>query len=73
MATRQSLQAQLVAVMVFAADAFWHRQLLLGSPGEEPRFYIFVADVMARFHLTIRLAYLSHQSFLIGDIGFNGI
>jgi len=46
---------------------------MVGAPGEEPSFHIFVFDVVARLYLTAGLAGFRKQSFLVGNIGFDGI
>jgi hypothetical protein len=46
---------------------------MVGAPGEEPGLHVFVFDVMSRLDLTGTLPSLCQQSFLVGNIRFDGI
>jgi len=46
---------------------------MVGAPGEEPGLHIFMFDVVSRLHLAAGLANLRQQSFLVGDVRFDGI
>ena len=71
--TRQSLPAQLLAVVSLSADAPRRRQFVLRAPGEQPSLHVLALDVVARLHLTVRLLNLGQHSFLIRNVRLDGI
>src|ERR1035437_8595454 len=73
MQTRQSLVAQRLVIMFFAAGALWNRQLAIGSPGQQPGLHVLVLDVVSRLDLAIRLTNLGQHSLLIGDVNFHSV
>ena len=46
---------------------------MIRAPGQQPRFHIFVPDVVTGLHLPGGLLNLRAHTLLIGDIGFDGI
>ena len=46
---------------------------MVGAPREEPGLHIFVFDIVSGLHLAGGLPSLCQQSFLVGNIGFDGI
>ena len=57
----------------FAADTFRWRQLTIRAPGKQPRFHVFVPDVVAGLHLAVALAHFREHALLVCDVGFDGI
>ena len=60
-------------MMLFAAHAFRRRQLMVGTPGQEPGFHILVLDIVAGAYLTIGLADFGPQPFLVDNIRLHGV
>ena len=46
---------------------------MLGPPGKQPRFHVFLFDEMAGGDLALSLANIREHSFLIGDVRLDGI
>jgi hypothetical protein len=71
--TKRILPAQRFIIVVLATDALGRGQFVVGSPGKQPSFHVFLFDEMAGGNLALSQANFGEHSFLIGDVRLDGI
>src|SRR5947208_8752429 len=62
------LAAQWVIVVVFATNTSGRRQFLFGTPGEQPRLHILMANVVTCLGPAVGLTHFGQHALLVGNV-----